>query len=188
MVWCSPNQTMKLIFKKRASHTSRKNKVQVRHISMQNYEKLRGKARQKIIISLMKKLMCITDYNGPHLSSASKSIFWKCILKSGYIGNWGHWFQIWGQIWLLRMFWGCSDLRGCQKRADHISKMTVVLLQIVTFWEQYQKQYTHIQRLLQYILLPRKCWESSQLVDGMITFDEGFGFTCAVSQCCHLAS
>ena len=33
----------------------------------------------------------------------------------GYVGNWGHWFQIWGLIWPPKLFGGCSGLGGHHK-------------------------------------------------------------------------
>ena len=41
----------------------------------------------------------------------------------GYLVNWGHWFQIWGQIWPPRLFGGHSGLQGCQKGPYHTSNM-----------------------------------------------------------------
>ena len=59
------------------------------------------------------------------LSVAFNYKFWliKIPWKLGCICNWGHWFEIWYQIWPLRLFWGCSGLRGCQKWPHHIRNM-----------------------------------------------------------------
>ena len=33
----------------------------------------------------------------------------------GWVGNWGHRFQIWGLTWPLRLFGGCGGHGGCQR-------------------------------------------------------------------------
>ena len=62
-----------------------------------------------------------TQDKGPCLSSSPpgiKVIFW--LIKIPWNFNW---FQIWGQIWPLRLFGGCGGLGGCQKGPYDISNM-----------------------------------------------------------------
>ena len=56
------------------------------------------------------------DHNCPsccnNLLEASR---YKMTMAMWRIGNWGHWFQIWGKIWPLRLFVGRCGLRSHQK-------------------------------------------------------------------------